>query len=43
MDKLIELYKRLLIITNNNSLRYFHDKMDWNAHLIGVVIMVIWI
>jgi predicted AAA+ superfamily ATPase len=36
MDKLIEFYKRLLIITNSDFVRYLHDKVDWNARLIGI-------
>jgi predicted AAA+ superfamily ATPase len=36
MDKLIELYKRLLLIINSDFVRYLHDKVDWNARLIGI-------
>jgi predicted AAA+ superfamily ATPase len=37
MDKLIALYKRLLSLTDTFFLRYLHDKVDWNARLIGIV------
>jgi predicted AAA+ superfamily ATPase len=37
MEKLIELYKRLLLLTNTEFVRYLHDKIDWNVRLIGIV------
>jgi predicted AAA+ superfamily ATPase len=37
MEKLIELYKRLLLQTNTDFVRYLHDEIDWNARLIGIV------
>jgi predicted AAA+ superfamily ATPase len=36
MEKLIELYKRLLILTDSKFVRYLHDRIDWNARLIGI-------
>ncbi|MDR1181679.1 MAG: AAA family ATPase [Bacteroidales bacterium] len=36
MEKLIELYKRLLLITDSKFVRYLHDRIDWNARLIGI-------
>jgi predicted AAA+ superfamily ATPase len=37
MDKLTALYRRLLSLTNTGFVRYLHDKVDWNARLIGIV------
>jgi predicted AAA+ superfamily ATPase len=36
MGKLIELYKRLLILTDSKFVRYLHDGIDWNVRLIGI-------
>jgi len=37
MEKLIELYKRLLLLTSTDFVRYLHDMIDWDARLIGII------
>ena len=37
MDKLTALYKQLLSLTNTDFVRYLHEKVNWNARMIGIV------
>ena len=37
MQELIELYKRLLSLTDTSFVRYLHSKIDWDARMIGIV------
>jgi predicted AAA+ superfamily ATPase len=37
MEKLIELYRRLLLQTDTDFVRYLHETIDWNARLIGII------
>jgi predicted AAA+ superfamily ATPase len=37
MQELIELYKRLLSLTDASFVRYLHSKIDWDARMLGIV------
>ena len=37
MEQLIELFRRLLLLTDTSYIRYLYDKIDWSARMIGIV------
>ena len=37
MEQLIELFKRLLNLTNTSYIRYLHERIDWSSRMIGIV------
>ena len=37
MEQLIELFRRLLLLTDTSYIRYLYDKVDWSARMIGIV------
>jgi predicted AAA+ superfamily ATPase len=37
MEELIALYKNLLTQTDTSFVRYLHDKINWNARMLGIV------
>ena len=37
MEQLIELLRRLLLLTDTSYIRYLYDKIDWSARMIGIV------
>jgi len=37
MENIIDYYKRLLSLTDTGFVRYLHDKISWNARMIGIV------
>lgn len=36
MEQLIELFKRLLNLTDTTFVRYLHDSIDWSSRMIGI-------
>lgn len=36
MEQLIELFKRLLNLTDTTFVRYLHDRIDWSSRMIGI-------
>ena len=37
MENVIDFYRRLLSLTDTGFVRYLHDKINWNARMIGIV------
>ena len=37
MEQLIELFRRLLALTDTSYVRYLHDHIDWSSRMIGIV------
>lgn len=37
MEQLIELFRRLLRLTDTSYVRYLHDQIDWSACMLGIV------
>ena len=37
MEQLIELFKRLLNLTNTSYIRYLHERINWSSRMIGIV------
>ena len=37
MEQLIELFRRLLALTDTSYVRYLHDRIDWSSRMIGIV------
>lgn len=37
MEQLIELFRRLLKLTDVSYIRYLHDQIDWSSRMLGIV------
>lgn len=37
MEQLIELFRRLIKLTDTTYIRYLHDQIDWSARMLGIV------
>ena len=37
MDKILDFYRSLLSETDTTFVRYLHDKISWNARMLGIV------
>lgn len=37
MEQLIELFRRLLRLTDTSYVRYLHDQIDWSSRMLGIV------
>lgn len=37
MEQLIELFRRLLRLTDTSYVRYLHDRIDWSSRMLGIV------